>query len=150
MNFGRNSANIWGFFHLYFYTLALMSYFPKANILGICKLLHTPCAFKTTGHKVHGNKKANLKSLDELSGTASVTITNSSVNWEHDQIEGISYLLDVLEFSQVLLFIFLRINLAKLHAPDCSTLIVISQESGIPVIEVTSMEDTFTSYLYNP
>ena len=68
---------------------------------------------------MHGNKKTDLESLDELTASKGIAIPNAPVYREHHHIEAVGNLADVLQFAQVLLFMGYRINLfIKLLAID--------------------------------
>ena len=79
-----------------------------------------------------------------------ISITYAAIYRKHDNIKAISDFSDVFQFAKIQFFIFLRVYLTELHTPDSSTLIVVSQEPGIPIVQICSMEDTFPFNLYNP
>ncbi len=58
---------------------------------------------------MHGNKEADLESLDELSATKGIAVANAPVNGEHHHIEAVGYLTNVLQLAQVLLFMSYRV-----------------------------------------
>ena len=147
--------------HLDLYRFALFTYFPERNTFLVCKLLHTPCGLEATGYEVHGNKKTDLKSLDELSATMGIAVANAPVNGEHHHIEAVGNLADVLQFAKILLFMgyrvyfFIALGFAaslceELLAIDGLTWHCFRQKSRIPVIQVPGMEDSFTLSLNNP
>ena len=129
---------------------ALMFYLPKRDLSSIGKLLHTPGAFETTCHKVHWDKETYLELIYELSCTTGIAITYAAIYRKQHNIKAISHFSDVLEFTQVLLLVFLRVYLAKLKAPDGSTLIIGSQEPGVPIIQIACMKDTLALNFYYP
>lgn len=134
----------------YIYRFALMCYLPKRNLHSIGKLFHTPGAFETTCHKMHWDKQTCLELLYELSCTTGIAITYAAIYRKQHNIKAISHFSDVLEFTQILLLVFLRVYLAKLKASDGSTLIVGSQEPGVPIIQIACMKDTLACNFYYP
>ena len=105
-----------------------MCYLPKRNLYSIGKLFHTPGAFGTTCHKMHWDKQTCLELLYELSCTTGIAITYTAIYRKQHNIKTISHFFDVLEFTQILLLVFLRVYLAKLKAPDGKGKIMVRQK----------------------
>ena len=83
---------------------------------------------------MHRDKQSNLELLDELSGSTSISVTNTTIYGEHHNIERIRYLFDVFQLSKELFLIFYRVNNTKLFTINSASIVVISQKAGIPII----------------
>ena len=54
---------------------------------------------------MHGDEKACLEALNELTGTQGVAVSYTAIDREHDQVKAAGYLADILEFTQELLLL---------------------------------------------
>ena len=97
---------------------------------------------------MHGNKETDLKAFDELAASEGIAVADEPVYGEHHHIEAVVNLANVLQLAQVLLLMGYRVNVfVKLLAIDGFTRLGFWEETSIPVVQVTSMEDSFDLWL---
>ena len=116
----------------------------------LCKFPHSPGTFISAYYEMHRHKETDTELSDKLPSASSITITDTAINRKHHDIERIYDFADIFKFSQELLLILEWVNLTKFLTDDRSSCIIIGQESGIPVVQITGMEQTSAIHLHYP
>ena len=124
---------------------------PERDGLGVGELFHPPGRFKAAGHEMHGHEQANLKHVKKLTGPAGVAVADAPVYGEHHHVEAVSELADVFQLAQIT-FLFLQgVDVhAEIGTVDRTSVVVVGQEAGVPVVQVAGMEDALAAGLNHP
>ena len=68
--------------------------------------------------------------------------TDASVYGKHRYVETVCEFPDILQFSQKQFLFLLRVDVrTELRTVDETTVVIVGQEAGIPVVQVACMED---------
>ena len=98
---------------------------------------------------MHGNEETDFETLYELSASKGIAVADASVYGKHHHVEAVGNLADVLQFAQVLLLVGYRVEyLFHFKTIHLLTRNSIGQKLGIPVVQVSGMEDALTLSLY--
>lgn len=100
---------------------------------------------------MHGHEQADTEYVEELTGSAGVAVADAPVYGKHHHVKTVGELADVFQLAQETLFFLGRVNVdAEVGAVDQSPVIIVGQETGIPVVQVAGMEDALAVGLYHP
>ncbi|EDY96630.1 hypothetical protein BACPLE_01073 [Phocaeicola plebeius DSM 17135] len=100
---------------------------------------------------MHGHEQTGTEHVEELTGSAGVAVADAPVYGKHHHVKTVGELADVFQLAQETLFFFGRVNVdAEVGAVDQSPMIIVGQETGVPVVQVAGMEDTLAVGLYHP
>ena len=100
---------------------------------------------------MHGHEQADTEHVEERTGSASVAVADAPVYGKHHHVKTVGELADVFQLAQETLFFLGRVNVdAEVGAVDQSPMIIVGQETGVPVVQVAGMEDTLAVGLYHP
>lgn len=124
---------------------------PERDGLSVGELFHPPGRFEATGHEVHGHEQADAEHVEKLTRPAGVAVTDASVYEEHHYVETVGELADVFQFAQVTFFFLQGVDVhAEIGAVDHTSVVVVGQEAGVPVVQVAGMEDALAAGFNHP